>query len=143
MDLAERGAVSAFTWYRHTFNIFNAVARRRVEAQMQIPNKLAATLQLMDVQLTAFPGVEYDGKLLKGKFEAMLDNYVQHIRSRAVEGQQRLLAQWTLQCAHCTVCSLYSVSTVQAGLTCRRAVAFGSKQRDTCSGSTSGCSSSG
>jgi hypothetical protein len=58
---------------------------------MQIPDRLATTLQLMEVQLTAFPGVEYDGKLLKARFDAMLDNYVQHIRSRVVEGHQRLL----------------------------------------------------
>jgi hypothetical protein len=65
----------------------------RAEAQMQIPQRLAATLQLMEVQLTRFPGVEYDGKLLKARFDAMLDNYVQHIRSRVVEGHQCLLVR--------------------------------------------------
>lgn len=70
------------------------MAKVNAEAKLaEAKERVKATLQLMEVQLTTFPGVEYDGKLLKARFDAMLDNYVQHIRSRVVEGHQRLLAR--------------------------------------------------
>jgi hypothetical protein len=72
--------------------IIGPVARPKLICK-SLTDRLAATLQLMEVQLTRFPGVEYDGKLLKARFDAMLNNCVQHIRSRVVEGHQRLLVR--------------------------------------------------
>ena len=56
-------------------------------------NDLPAVLQLMDARLTQFPGVEYDGQVLKDKFYGLLRSCQDQMNERVQQSDFRLAAR--------------------------------------------------